>query len=464
VNTPGVPAGHAPGPGRRARLLIAHGLLVTIDPADRVIPDGAVAIEGERIAAVGPTAELAPRYPEAAVLDARGCAVLPGFVNAHCHLAGVLFRGTEDRTASYRPLLAVEAALGAEDVYWLSLLGAFEALRFGTTTVNDMYYEPAAVAAAITTAGIRGVVAPTILEVDRAAFAASAAGEARLEPAIGRRLLDEAVAFADAALAGRWPGVTPRLGPHAPDTCSPELLGRVAAAARERGIGHHTHLAQSRDEVLAVRARTGRSPVELLDELGLLGPDLVAAHLGFVTDDDVARLAASGTAWGHCPASNAKRGYLAPVGPLRAAGLRRGLGTDWLGYDMWEAVRWAIGVARLERGGADGLDARAALREATLGGAAILGLDRELGSLEPGKLADLIVVGLDRPWLEPPPVDPIAALAYNGSGRDVTAVAIGGRLLVVDGSIRSPLVDETIAHGRRVAEAHRGVLDRLRLG
>jgi len=289
-------------------------------------------------------------------------------------------------------------------------------------------------------------------------------GLANVDDEFGRRLLDEAVAFADAALAGRWPGVTPRLGPHAPDTCSPELLGRVAAAARERGIGLHTHLAQSRDEVLAVRARTGRSPVELLDELGLLGPDLVAAHLGFVTDDDVARLAASGTAWGHCPASNAKRGYLAPVGPLRAAGLRRGLGTDWLGYDMWEAVRWAIGVARLERGGADGLDARAALREATLGGAAILGLDPELGSLEPGKLADLIVVGLDRPWLEPPPVDPIAALAYNGSGRDVTAVAIGGRLLVVDGSIRSPLVDEAIAHGRRVAEAHRGALDRLRLG
>lgn len=453
------PAGaeQAPRPGRSDPLLIVHGLLVTIDPADRVIVDGAVAIDDERIAAIGPTAELLPRYSGAALVDARGCAVLPGFVNAHCHLAGVLFRGTEDRTTSYRPLMAIEAALAAEDVYWLSLVGAFEALRFGTTTVNDMYYAPEAVAAAVAAAGIRGVIAPTILEVDRAAFAR---GEPELEPAIGRQLLDEAVAFADAALAGRWPGVTPRLGPHAPDTCSPELLGRVAAAARERGIGLHTHLAQNRHEVVAVRERTGRTPVELLDELGLLGPDLVAAHLGFVTADEVARLAASGTTWAHCPASNAKRGYAAPVTRLRAAGLRRGLGTDWLGYDMWEAVRWAIGVARLERGGPDGLDARSALREATLGGAAILGLDRELGSLEPGKLADVIVVALERPWLEPPAVDPVAGLAYNGAGRDVTAVIIGGRLLVADGRVRSPLLDEAIGYARRLAEVHRRALAR----
>lgn len=437
---------------REDTTLIVHGLVMTLDPGDRVIGDGAVAIEGERIAAVGSTADLLPRFGEATVIDATGCAVLPGLVNAHSHLAGVLFRGSEDRTASYRPLMAIEAALGDEDVYWLSLVGAFEALRFGTTTVNDLYYQPAAVAAAVAEAGLRAVVAPTILEVDRAAFAR---GKTGLDPAIGRRLLEEAEAFADAALAGRWARVTPRLGPHAADTCSPDLLRRVAQAARERGLGLHMHVAQNRQEVRAVRDRTGRTPVELLDELGLLSPDLAAAHLGFVTGDEVVRLAAAGTAWAHCPASNAKRGYLAPVARLRAAGLRRGLGTDWLGYDMWEAMRWAIGVARLERRDPAGLDARSALREATQGGAAVLGLEREIGSLEPGKLADLILVALERPWLEPPAVDPVAGLVYNGAGRDVTTVMVGGRLLVADGRVQSPLLDEAIGHARRLAWAHR---------
>lgn len=404
--------------------------------ADWVVPvssapvrDGAVLVEGERIAALGPAGELAAAHPAASRLDLPGCVLAPGFVNLHSHIEYAAYAGLGDGLA-FGPWIAAHtrrtAVLGAEGLDAMAQLGAAECLRSGVTTLVDAAYDGAAVRAC-TAAGLRAVVA---IE----AFGGDDADVAAVADALFRRV--------DALARDAGPHVELAVSPHAPFTVGLGLFAEIVARARARELRVITHLGESRHELDAMIGGTGlltrfvapygRHPVLELAERGLLGPETIVAHAVHVGDGEIAALAASGAAVAHCPRSNALLGCgIAPIAGLRAAGVRVGLGTDSpssaLSLDMFEELRAALLLARASAGDPEALSTSAALQLATLDGARALGL-ADRGALEPGLLADLVAVRLDRTpfW---PCDDPAAALVLGGSPALVTLVAIGGNVL-----------------------------------
>ncbi len=414
-------------------LVVEHALILALDDAGTILADGAVAVAGDRIAALGPSAEIAGGFLGRETIDARGGILLPGLVNVHNHTPLMITRGmVEDlgHAPAYTPGIPQGPALSFEEVLALSRLGAYELLRAGSTTAVDYYLHPKALAEALDEIGLRGVVGGRILDVDMTGVARG--GDRRHDPAIGRATLDEAMDFA-ATYADHPSGrIRCDLAPHAPDTCSPALLREIRDLAEDAEGCIHTHLAQSRDEVEWVRARDGLSPVELLDDCGLLDERLVAAHCIFLDPPDVARAGASGLTVAHAPIGNLRAGNVAPVLDLEAAGARIALCTDTMSGDLFEAMRTAIAAARIHAGGsasieAIDLDARKVLGWATRAGADALGLEDLVGSIEAGKKADLVLLDPSAPSLAPV-VDGYGIVVHSGSGHDVDTVVVDGRV------------------------------------
>jgi 5-methylthioadenosine/S-adenosylhomocysteine deaminase len=413
---------------RSGRLVIRAGWVVPVDPAFSVLANGEVVIEDGRILSVGPAGP--PNPPGVTVLEFPGHALLPGLVNAHTHVAGCLFRGlTEDRADGFYGLaLPMERHLDAEAVYLLSRLGIAEVLLAGCTVIHEIYHYPAASAQAAAELGVRAQLASKVFDTDLASIGT---GLRTQVPAEGDRRLQENVDLYDAwhdAAAGR---VQIRFGAHAADTCSPELLARIRAEARARGAGRHIHVAQSPEERDFMATARGTGSIEFLHDQDFLGPDVVVAHVTYATGRGIELLAETDTPVAHCPAIIAKRGRHAPVRELYEAGVRVGWGTDWVTMDPWDMMRFGISVPRIVSQQIDLLSAREALWRLTIGSAAVLGIADSVGSLEAGKLADLILVDLRQPHLTPLH-DPVDTLVYNASGRDVTHVMVGGEFVVAD--------------------------------
>jgi 5-methylthioadenosine/S-adenosylhomocysteine deaminase len=243
------------------------------------------------------------------------------------------------------------------------------------------------------------------------------------------------------------------LAPHAPDTCSDDLLTKVAALARETGVNVWTHLSQSKLENDVIAKRSGCTPTRLLERLGLLNDKLIAAHCIYLTDDDIARLAASGMTVAHVPKGNATGGAMAPTPRLKQAGARIALATDNLTQDMTEAMRWSLAVARLQIGSvSDQWQPRDAFAMATSAGAQALGRDHDLGRLAAGYLADMVVFDFRRAHLTPL-IDPLGTLVHDGCGRDVEHVFIDGRQVVADGEPVLADAGKIRAEAQRAAEA-----------
>ena len=393
--------------------------------ADWVLPvegepirDGAVAIEDGAIAAVGPAAELGEgeRFPDAAIV--------PGFVNAHAHLEYAVYAGFGDGL-SFGPWIQVHVErkqrLGRADMEGIAKLGAADCLRSGVTTVGDLAFSGAS-AHACAALGLRAIVYLEVFGSD---------------PADALRQFEEKHGYVDPALSERV-----RLGvsPHAPYTCSTE----VYAAAAGLGLPLATHLNESADE--RAWLLRGEGPWEAFGELlveppgetgirrlaaaGLLDERVVAAHCVKVDGEEIDLLARHGVAVAHCPRSNALLGCgVAPLAALRAAGLRVGVGTDGVSsvpsHDYFEELRAVVAAARARGEDAGALSAVEALELGTLGGARALGLDGEIGSLVPGKRADLAVVSLaDSPYL--PWEDPVAAVVYGGAPERIVATLVDG--------------------------------------
>lgn len=384
------------------------------------IQEGALLLEGDRIAAVGPARELGygRRFPEAVIL--------PGFVNAHTHLEYAVYAGFGDGL-SFLPWLRTHVErkrrIAFADAVAIARLGAAECLASGVTTVADSTFTGAA-AIACAELGLRAVCHAEVFGADaEAALRRFAELRERMEPALSARV---------------------RLGvaPHAPYTCSPEVY--EAALALDLPVA--THLHESEAELAWLRSGSGplaavasllvpppgRSGVRMLAERGLLGPALTAAHCVHLDAEEVELLAASGAGVVHCPRSNALLGCgLAPVDDLLAAGARLGLGTDSPAsapsFDVFEEMRAALALARLRSRRAEAMPAARALELATLGSARALRLEHELGSLQPGKRADLTIVSLaGSPFL--PWEDPAAAVVLGGSPGRVLATVVGGQV------------------------------------
>ena len=395
--------------------------------ADWVLPvsgppirDGAVAMGGGQIHAVGPATELGEgrRFPDAAII--------PGFVNAHSHLEYALYAGFGDGLPFGDWIgLHVErkSRIDLEDMEDIARLGAFECLRSGITTVGDCSFSGAA-ATACAELGLRGTI---YLEV----FGEEGDAVARRFGPMRERI---AGALSERVRLG--------ISPHAPYTCSLELY----RACDELGLPVATHLAESEDENEFLRTGgggweafadllvrpLGTTGIRALAGAGLLGNKVLAAHCVMADDEEIALLAEHDVAVAHCPRSNALLGLgIAPVAELLAAGVRVGIGTDspasTPSFDMFEELRTAVALARLRNGGPTAMSAERVLELATLGSAAALALDEEVGSLEPGKHADVAVVGLEGspyvPW-----EDPAAAVVMGGSASRVLLTVVGGEV------------------------------------
>lgn len=415
-------------------LLVDGGTVVVMDDAGTVLEGGAVLVEDSRIARLLAADE--PRPSGVQVLDATGHLVVPGMVNVHGHAAMSLLRGLADdlplMTWLEEHIFPVEAQLVApEFVYWGTLLSSVEMLRGGTTTFADMYYFPDDVARAVAAAGIRAVTGPGIIGFPAPDFETPDAS------------LESAPAYFE-----RWSGhplITLGVSAHALYTTPLDAVERAVRLANERGAVFQIHAAEDASEDSVARAATGMGVVEALESVGALRPGTVLAHAVYLSDADIARVAASGAGLAHNPQSNMKLGIpdAAPVAAALAAGIPVGLGTDGPAsnndLDLFDEMDAAAKLAKFASGDPSVLPAETVFRMATAGGARVLNLHDRIGSLEPGKLADIVLVDAGRPGLVPL-YRVYSHLVYAARGSDVTTVLVGGRVVVRDG--RAITVDE----------------------
>ncbi|MGA2460330.1 MAG: amidohydrolase [Candidatus Bathyarchaeia archaeon] len=430
-------------------VIIEGATIVTMDDSRRVVNDGTLVIEQDRIAKICKHHELQKtQYHGYEILDARGKAIFPGFINAHTHVAMQLFRGIcEDQPNSlYDYIFPMERYLTGEDCYIGSLLGCVEALKSGVTCISDHYHFMEHTAKAVEETGIRGVLAHKIWEIDlsdpprydlkaKRGVYNYVREEAEKRLAEGVKLVRE---WHNAA-SGR---ITCRLGPHAPDTCSTEILQRIRELASKHNVGIFIHCSQSEMEVQQIQRRSRKSgSVDYLDNIGFLGPDVLAAHCIFVNQKEIRVLRNTGTKVSHNPVSNAEDGVVAPIVDMLGLGVTVGLGTDCFSMDILSEMRHAALLNKVKHGNPLVISARKVLEMATRGSAQCLGLEKEIGSLQEGKKADIVIVDLRKPHLVP--MKSVETnLVYYALPSDIDTVIINGEIVVKDGRVTT--IDENM--------------------
>lgn len=419
--------------GRHARqprvggLIVRGATIVTMNDTFDIV-EGDLLVRDGRIVSIGtvPAAQQAER-----VIEAYGAFLLPGFIQTHIHLCQTLFRGYADDLALLDWLRTrvwpMEAAHTPASLAAAARQAASELLMGGTTTVLTMetVHDTDSVFEALEPTGLRAVVGKCMMDAD---------------DAVPPRLLETTTASLDesVAIAKRWHGrangrLRAAFAPRFAVSCSQALLEAVAGLSREHGLVVHTHASENRDEIALIRERTGRSNIDYLAHTGLTSPRLCLAHCVWVDERERAVMAEHDVKVLHCPGSNLKLGSgLAPVVEMRAQGISVSLGADGAAcnnhLDMFEEMRLAA-VLQSVRKGPGSLTARDALWMATREGARAIGLERELGSIEPGKRADFLLVDRDRPQFMTSQ-DPYSALVYSTRGSDVRTTVVDGEILV----------------------------------
>ena len=425
---PAAPAFATSDPGSApASALLWPDWVIPIEPRGTVLADHVVAIAGERIASVFPAQELAARYPGQVPARLAGCAILPGFVNLHTHAAMALLRGSADDMPLMRWL---QDHIWPSEARWLgedfvedgTALACAEFLLGGTTTFNDMYFFPRAAARAVIESGLRAVLGIAVLDFPTV-YAADASEYLKL----GLAARDEFRAEARLTFA---------MAPHAPYTVSDASFGRVMTFAEELDLPVHLHVHETLDEIRDSMRTHGARPIARLAGLGVLGPRLIAVHSVHLDRAEIELYARHGVSVAHCPHSNLKLASgIAPLAALRAAGVNVGIGTDGAAsndrLDMLGELRTAALLAKGASSDATVLPAAETLELATLGGARALGLDRQIGSIVPGKLADLVAIQLDTPECLPV-YDPIVQIVYSAGREQVRHVWVAGEPLLMD--------------------------------
>ena len=438
----------------QAELLIHAGWVLPVDPQDRVLADHALAIGDGRILALLPSAEARATVEAERVLDLPGHVVIPGLINAHTHSPMSLMRGLADDL----PLMVwLNEHIWPAERRWVdpdfvaagTRLAAIEMLRSGTTCFNDMYFYPEVTAQVAADAGMRALVGMIVVD-----FPTRFAEDADDYLAKGLQLHER---FRNHAL------IRTAFAPHSPYAVSDAPLARVQTLADELEVQVHIHLHETHDEIVQSLRDHGERPLARLDRLGLVGPGLIAVHMTQLEDAEIARLAESGAHVVHCPQSNLKLASgFCPVARLLAAGVNVALGTDGAAsnndLDLFSELRVAALLGKGVAGSASAVPARAVLRMATIDAARALGLDQEIGSLEPGKAADLVALDLRDPDTQPL-YHPLSQLVYAASRSQVRHVWVAGRQLVRDGVAltldRDAILAQTRDWGERIGAADR---------
>ena len=437
-------APEAPKQPESVDLLITGGTIVTMDAGRRVIENGEIAVRGDSIYMIGP----APLFPKGVVakqkIDARGKLILPGFINGHTHAPMTLFRGLAGDVPLdvwlTKYIFPAEAKnVNEQFCRWGTRLAALEMIHGGTTTFADMYYFEDAIAEETKAAGMRGVLGETWIDF----------------PAPDNSNEDAAAAYSEKFLQ-RWQGdplIHAAVAPHSIYTDSEKTLTDAAALARKYHAPILIHVAETKKELEESREKNGRTPVGYLENIGVLGPDVVAAHCIWVNEVDQKILAAHGVGCVHNPSSNMMLASgVAPVPEMRAAGVHVGLGTDGPAgsnndLDLMEEMDLAAKLQKITKMDPQALGAEAALEMATIEGARALHMDKDIGSLEAGKKADLIVLNLNVPNAVPM-YNVYSQIVYALKASEVETVVIGGKTVMRDGKVLTLNEPEVLAKAR----------------
>ena len=409
-------------------VIVAGGTVVTMDGGRKIYENGAVAIKGDSIVAVGSQSEILSKYTASQTIDAHDKLVLPGFINGHTHVPMTLFRGLHDDVTLndwlYKYIFPAEAKNVNEDfVRWGARLALAEQIRSGITTFADMYYFEDAIAEETKAAGMRAVLGETFIDF----------------PAPDNKSEAEMLAYTERFLK-RWqsdPRIHAAPAPHSIYTCSEKTLRDAAALARKYHAPILIHVSEMKKEWEDSLKQHGMSPVQYLDKLGILGPDVLAAHCIFVDEADRKTLAQRQVGCVHNPSSNMMiASGVSPVPEMRAAGVAVGLGTDGPAgsnndLDLMEEIDLAAKLAKISKLDPLAINAKAVVEMATIGGARALHMEKEIGSLEAGKKADVVVIDLNDPHAVPM-YDVYSQIAYALKGSDVETVVIGGRVVMRD--------------------------------
>jgi 5-methylthioadenosine/S-adenosylhomocysteine deaminase len=413
-------------PARRdVALVITGGIVVTMDGSGRVLSPGAVAIDGRDIVAVDTPDRVAAQFLPRETIDAAGQAVLPGLINTHTHAPMVLYRGLADDLALMdwlqKYIFPAEAkTVSREFVRAGTRLAALEMIQSGTTTYTDMYYFEEEIAAVTKAAGLRGVLGQTIIQF----------------PVPDAKTPAEELARTEAFLEqfGGDDLIVPAVAPHSMYTLDGTTLKAARALATRRHAPVLIHLAETRDEMKASQEKYHATPAAYLESIGFFGPRTLAAHGVWLTPGDMRILARRHVGVSHNPESNMKLASgAAKVVAMRRTGVAVGIGTDGAAsnndLDMFEAIRQAAFLAKLQTGDPRAVPARTALEMATIEGARALGMESMIGSLEPGKRADIITVAMGSAR-QTPMYDVLSHLVYTTRGDDVRTTVVNGRVLM----------------------------------
>ncbi len=410
--------------GYNADLLISGRYLYLQDQDKTIVKDGAVAILQDTIIETGIGSELAAKYPGAERLATEHGLIMPGLINTHTHAAMACFRGLADDLSLmqwlHEYIFPVESKLTGDIVYQATLLSLAEMIKSGTTSFCDMYLFAKDVARAAQESGMRAWIGEVLHDFPSPNYGEVAAGYQYVEELF--------------AMFSGHPLINITVAPHAVYTCSPELLKNLKNIADKHDALYSIHLAENEEEMKGSQERHGASPVMHLENLGLLDGRVVADHCVMLTDEEIALLARRGVKVAHCPESNMKLASgIAPVPRMLAAGLSVGLGTDGSAsnnnVDMFGEMNSAAKLHKVNLLDPTTMPAETVLEMATTQGARVLAAESEIGSLEPGKKADIIVLDMNQPHLTPLFHIP-SHMVYAARGRDVVHSVINGSIVM----------------------------------
>lgn len=417
-----------------------------------IIEDGALAIEQDRIVSVGTTSEVTREYSGDVIIDASNHAILPGLIDCHIHSTLSLLRGLGQDVAEAEWMFGTIAPFRKYFTKELEIVGSklcvLEAMKTGTTCFGDYgTYMPDLAQKVYEPIGVRANLCSTINELSPGRRDITKLFQ--FEPSVGETKLKEGLNLIDKWHGGADGRITCLFGPHAPDMLSKELLLHIKVLAEERGLSMHMHVAQSWGrEHKQVFERYGKSPVRFLEEIGYLGPQLIAVHCHATTPEELKLLAQSGTRMIGCPGSiGLIDGLVPPLWDYISVGGTAALGSDQSppdGNRMFDQMRYAAILNKIKHQDATVLPAWKVLRMATIEAAQCLGLDHQIGSLEPGKKADIILLDLNRPHLIPKVCVPIRNLVpnivYQANGSEVTHVIVDGKIIMENRQVKT--IDE----------------------
>jgi 5-methylthioadenosine/S-adenosylhomocysteine deaminase len=411
---------------RKADILIHNGIVITMNEAGDILPCGGVAVSGDTIASVLEETEV-KHWHANTVINAGGGIIMPGLVNTHTHASMTCFRGLADDLPLMdwlnNHIFPAEAALDEEKVYTGAMLACAEMIQSGTTCFCDMYLFEDAVARAAADAGLRAVVGEVLYDF----------------PSPNYGSLENGFRYTE-TLIEKWrshPLVSIAVEPHSPYLCAPELLQRARQLAEKHDIRMVIHVSETQSEVNQIYEKYGCTPIQHLENLGVLAPNLLACHCVVLSDRDIERIRFRDVKVSHNPESNMKLASgIAPLPDLQRAGICVGLGTDGCAsnnnLDLFLEMDTTAKLHKVHTLDPTVVDAASVLKMCTIDGARSLGLEKTIGSLENGKRADIIVIDTNRPHLTPL-YNPISHLVYAAKGSDVSHSLINGRVVLEKG-------------------------------